>query len=616
MAVGAVLLMLPALGAGLFMDDLVQRVMQLRPEELPPQMQQTGFGPQDSGRLGTVLCDLFGLSRSEEASALVRDYGLPWWMPDNFKAALWRPLTAFTHWSDYRIFPNTPWLMHAHSIAWFAFAVLLAAITYRRICEHEQTSDGPRSPGLAWVPGLAALLFLLDKNSYFPVMFVANRGFIVALCFGLLCLIEHHRWRTTNSPLHLTGSMLALAFSMLANEGGASTLAFLVSYALVLENRGWRGRVLSLVPAAVVMAVWRTVYVSMGFGVANLGGYIDPGYEPLLFAGQVVQRVILLLGGQFSGISPEVVLVLSPGWQVLAGALFLVFCLAGSMALLPVVREDRAARFWFFSMLLALIPAATVVPLSKNMGFVAVGAFGAIAALLARVLSVKPGSSDSAPAGWALRLAAILLIIAHVPGALAARTALAMATPHIEPASRRACGFPRFPEIGERDVVVVNNPCLLTTLATPFVRAYYSEPVPASMRTLLPANTGFRLRRTSERTLVVEADRSTASGDLMSCDDLGPAHPCYAIQGMNNILPGPDAFESGMRVTRKGFVAEIVETSASGALRQVAFHFDQPLESAQLVWLWFDWSTWKYQRFAIPRIGESVSIAGPSLKGR
>lgn len=608
--------MLPALSAGLFMDDLVQRVMQLRPEELPPQIQQTGFGPRDSGQLGTVLCDLFGLSRHEEALVLAKDYGLPWWMPENIKAALWRPLTALTHWIDYRLFPNQPWLMHAHSIAWFAFAVFLAAIAYRRICEHEQASDGTRSPRVAWVPGLAALLFLLDKNSYFPVMFVANRGFIMALSFGLLCLIEHHRWRTTKSRLHLAGSMLALAFSMLANEGGASTLAFLAAYALAFENSGWRRGLISLIPAVTVMAAWRAVYVSMGFGVANLGGYIDPGYEPLLFTRQVFHRVTLLLGGQFSGISPETVLVLSPGWQALASALFLVICIAGCSVLLPVVREDRAARFWFFSMLLALIPAATVVPLSKNMGFVAVGAFGAIAALLARVLSVKPGSSDSAPAGWAVRLAAILLMIAHVPGALAARTALALATPYIEPASRRACGFPRFPEMGERDVVVVNNPCLLATFATPFVRAYYSEPVPSSIRTLLPANTGFRLSRTSARTLVAEADRSTASGDLMSCDDLGPAHPCYAIQGMNNILPGPLAFESGMRVTRKGFVAEIIETSASGELRQIAFHFDQPLASEQLVWLWFDWSTWKYQGFTIPPIGESVSIEGPSLKVR
>ena len=38
-------------------------------------------------------------------------------------------------------------------------------------------------------------------------------------------------------------------------------------------------------------------------------------------------------------------------------------------------------------MLLAAIPAATVVPLGKNLGFVAVGAYGLIASFLASLFS-------------------------------------------------------------------------------------------------------------------------------------------------------------------------------------------------------------------------------------
>jgi hypothetical protein len=154
------------------------------------------------------------------------------------------------------------------------------------------------------------------------------------------------------------------------------------------------------------------------------------------------------------------------------------------------------------------------------------------------------------------------------------------------------------------------------TFATPFVRAYYSEPVPTSVRTLLLANTGFRLKRTAQHTLVVQADATTAGGDLMACDNLGAAHACYAIQGINNILPARRTFQSGQRVWRKGFSAEVIETAHDGTLREVAFHFHQDLDSPQLVWLWFDWSTWRYQRLAIPRIGESLNIAGPRLASR
>jgi len=174
LALAAVLVMLPALGAGLGMDDLVQRVFQLNRDQVPQVIRDTGM-VNESGTLRVVLSDLFGFQGGKQALGQARSYGiLPWWTRDGMKAALWRPLSAFTHWLDYRIFANSPVLMHAHSIAWFAGVVFIAALLYREILQ----------PG--WVAGLASLLFLLDKNTYFPVMFVANRGFVISLFFGLL----------------------------------------------------------------------------------------------------------------------------------------------------------------------------------------------------------------------------------------------------------------------------------------------------------------------------------------------------------------------------------------------------------------------------------------------
>ena len=42
LALGAILVMLPALKTGLFMDDLPQRAVELKPDQLPPRMQETG----------------------------------------------------------------------------------------------------------------------------------------------------------------------------------------------------------------------------------------------------------------------------------------------------------------------------------------------------------------------------------------------------------------------------------------------------------------------------------------------------------------------------------------------------------------------------------------------
>jgi hypothetical protein len=148
LAIGAVLVMLPALKLGLIADDLPQRAVELRPDQLPPRMFETG-NPADSGSFSTVLFDLFGCNRNSQCVAVMKNYGtLPWWTPADLRLSLCRPVAAFTHWMDYRLFPDSPALMHAHNIAWFAAVVFAVTMVYRKLM------------GTGWAAGLAALLFL------------------------------------------------------------------------------------------------------------------------------------------------------------------------------------------------------------------------------------------------------------------------------------------------------------------------------------------------------------------------------------------------------------------------------------------------------------------------
>ena len=372
LAIGAILVMLPALKTGLMADDLVQRAVELRPDQLPARLRDAGI-PPDSGSLGTVLRDLFpGINRMPP----VKNYGLlPWWTPDDMKLGLWRPLTAFTHWLDYRLFPDSPMLMHAHNIAWFAAIVFLVAVMYRKLM------------GPGWAAGLAALLFLLDGYTYFPVMFVANRGFIMSLCFGLLGFYQHHQWRSAKSRSGCVLSLLFLALSLFANEGGASTLAFILAYALVLEPGGWRRRALTVLPAVLVIILWRTIYKLGGFGLFHMGLYIDPVTEPLAFAQVAIPRAMALLGGQITGVAPDLLFAIKPSLHPLVIALYSASVLAALAVFLPWVRRDKTAAFWLAVALLAAIPAATVAPLSKNLGFVAVGVYGLMASFVAALVT-------------------------------------------------------------------------------------------------------------------------------------------------------------------------------------------------------------------------------------
>jgi hypothetical protein len=597
LAIGAILVMLPALKTGLVLDDLVQRVVELKPGQLPARMRDTGM-PPDSGSLGTVLCDLFpGLDQDPRCMALAKNYGLlPWWTPDNLRLALWRPVTAFTHWLDYRLFPDSPGLMHAHNIAWFAAIVFLITIIYRKLM------------GTGWVAGFAALLFLLDGNTYFPVAFVANRGFMLSLFFGLLCLYEHHQWRSAKSRSGLVLSALFLALSLFANEGGASTFAFILAYALVLEPGSFRRRALTILPSILVIIVWRTIYEAFGFGLhtGGLGGlYIDPAHEPLSFAREVVPRAMVLLGGQLTGVAPDFLFAVNPLLQPKVIAFYCVSVVAALIVFLPLLRGNRIAAFWFAVMVLAAIPAATVAPLSKNLGFVAVGAYGLIACFIAGLISRPSRLPEFLPYRILAWVACVLLILAHVPGAIAGRVVAVKAAAFFNGVTR-LINPGDWPNIENENVIVVNAPCSIALAYAPSYKAYHHQPLPRTLRALVPGCTSFDIQRADDKTLVIQSK----APDIFSCDNVGPIHGAYVFRTANLLL-GKPKFKKGDRYDLGSLTVEVLESDASDLPSRVVFRFDTSLDSPDFHWLRFDWRTFSYQPFKIPAIGQSVTLSGP-----
>jgi hypothetical protein len=590
--------MLPALKTGLFWDDLPQRAVALKPSQLPPRMHETG-NPADSGSFPTVLRDFF-YNRSPEDMALMKSYGiLPWWTSDNKRLCLWRPVTAFTHWLDYRLFPDSSLLMHAENIACFAAIVFLVTIIYRKLL------------GAGWVAGFAALLFLLDVNTYFPVAYVANRGFFLSLFFGLLCLYEHHQWRSARSRSGCVLSALFLALSLLADEGGASTFAFILAYALVLEPGSFRKRALTILPSVLVIVLWRTIYESLGFGLRNIELYIDPAHEPLSFAREVIPRAIILLGGQFTSVAPDLLLAVNPFLQPKVTVLFCVPVVAALVVFLPWVRRDKTAAFWFAVMLLAAIPAATVMPMSKNLGFVAVGAYGLIASFVAGLITRR------LPEWLAYRIlasiACVLLILAHVPGAIAGRVVAVKANAYVIDCANRLGDVGDWPNIENENVIIVNPPLPLAVGFAPFNKAYHHQPLPRTLRALVPGLTSFDVQRTDDKTLVIQSQ----APDIFFCDDVGPIVGRYAIGAGNLLAFGPKC-KKGDRYDLDGLTVEVLEVDASDLPSRVAFRFNTSLDSPDFHWLRFDLQAAKcepyqppYQPFKIPAIGQSVTLPAP-----
>jgi hypothetical protein len=463
--------------------------------------------------------------------------------------------------------------------------------------------------GPGWAAGLAALLFLLDGYTYFPVMFVANRGFIMSLCFGLLCFYEHHQWRSAKSRSGCVLSPLFLALSLFANEGGASTLAFILAYALVFETGSFRKRALTVLPAVLVIALWRNIYKLGGFGLSHVGLYIDPGTEPLAFAQVAIPRAMALLGGQITGVAPDLLFAIKPSLHPLVIALYTASVLAALAVFLPWVRRDKTAAFWLAVALLAAIPAATVAPLSKNLGFVAVGVYGLIASFVAALIT-RPGPLPERltcriPA-W---IACGLLLLMHIPVAIAGRVLTVQTIASGSKAMSSFINVDKLSNMENKNVIVVNAPCAITLAYMPFYKAYYHQPLPRTLRTLVPGCTSFDVQRTDEQTLVIQSRAS----DIFTCDDVGPVHIAYIFSACN-VAVGVPKSKKGDRHDFDGLTMEVLEANAADVATRVAFRFDAPLDSPDFHWLWWDWRTFSYRPFQIPAVGQSVTLSGPIRK--
>ena len=586
--------MLPALKTPLVMDDLPQRIPQLDPADIPPALNPTGFVPDRPGTLATVLTETFGFPRDRARAAAAKNYGLlPWWLPEgNFQAALFRPVTAFTHWLDYRLFPNTWPLMHAHSIAWFAAAVALATVIYRRLLP---------TAGLA---ALAGAMFLLDKNTYFPVMFVANRGFIVALALGLTALLCHHRWRSTRSPLAAAGALIFLALSLLANEAGVSTFAFLLAYALTLDPHPWPKRLGSLLPAIAVIILWRIVYQSLGYGVDNLGNaYLDPGHEPLKFLTFLPTYSLAIVAGQLSGLPPDAYMAVATRYAWLLSSFYLVFTIIALALFYPLLRTSKPARFFFAALLFAAIPIVAA-PSGKNFGFIAVAAFGLIALFIAAVVK----KSDSLPTSRLYRLPAwafcILLLIVHLPASAMSKLVAAKYSPKLLNAISNPNGLNSLALSEDQHLFIVNAPCHLSTFAIPFNAAYYNRPIPKSIHVLACAYARCDIERTDEYTLTITCHEK----NFFTPTYIVPVHSNYAFAASDQLFFNPSMFEPDT-YPLETFTAKILERDENHLPKKVAYTFHLPLDHPTLNFAQFQGLS--YKPFLLPTPNQTTTLPSP-----
>jgi hypothetical protein len=260
-----------------------------------------------------------------------------------------------------------------------------------------------------------------------------------------------------------------------------------------------------------------------------------------------------------------------------------------TIALIPLLRRDRSARFWGTGMILSLLPACATFPADRLLFFVGIGAMG----LLAQWLDGVFGNALWRPKSTAWRFIAkalgLLFVFTHLivaPVALPIRAALPAGPKSTEKYYVRV---DLDPSVEDQDVIIVNPPSILHAAYFLVEQEVAGKPVPRRMRLLAPGLQAVEIERTDEHTLLIRPENGFLAWvfERLFRDERNP-------------------WSAGERIELTGVTIEVMELTADGRPAVVAFRFDARLEDPSLRWLQFKDQVW--QPFTPPAVGQRVVL--------
>jgi hypothetical protein len=500
---------------------------------------------------------------------------LPWSTDLTARLAFFRPLSSLTHVADAIVAPGSAVVAHLHNLLWFALALAAVAFVYRALL----------GPGV--VSGLAFLLYAIDDAHGPAVGWIANRNALVALALGLPSLALHHLWRRDGARWAALAAPAALGLGLLGGEAGVGALGYLAAYALHVERGPARARLATLLPAALVVAVWLAAHHALGYGASGSGVYLDPVREPGDFAAAVATRMPFLLAGQLAGPwsdFAELYFHLSPSlWVVM----LVVAAAAGAgVAALarPVVARDAKtapmARMFATGLVLAAVPVCATFPADRLLTGVGVGGMG----LVAMILTDGARRTSRAARVGVGALVTIHLLLAPPLALLRSRS---MATVD-RPLARASETLARaVPDLDGATVALLSTPSDAFAAYLQYRRAARREPRPARLVALYAGGRAVTITRVDERTLRVRPERGFFE----------------AIS--ERMVRSPRRWPRvGERLSSATVTVEITAALPDGRPAEARFVFSRPLEELR----WARWTDEGYVAAAPPAVGATIIL--------
>jgi hypothetical protein len=330
----------------------------------------------------------------------------------------------------------------------------------------------------------------------------------------------------------------------------------------------------------------------LGFGTEGGGAYIDPGRDPLGFLNALVERLPVLLYGQWLfpnaaiyGMLPKSAAhtVLIAIYGVLAGI---------ALVLWPIIKRDRVTRFWTLGMMLALLPVCATFPDNRLLIFSGLGAMGLLARLLASWSEKAAWLPVSRPwRGLAGVLVTMFIFIHFIIAPLSlpfqsqavARMSETMLEKPLEALSEKS-------NFNGKTIVFINPPIPFAVAYVPFVCEKNAISRPKSTRILASGlSSDLTITRTDVFSLEIEADGG------------------FITQALDRLYRGASKpMRAGQRVEMSGMTAQVLTLTDDQRPLKVRFTFSKALEDPSLCY--YQWKENGFLPFDLPVVGESVQL--------
>jgi hypothetical protein len=512
----------------------------------------------------------------------LRELGvIPWYGDERTRLSFFRPLSSVVHYAEFTLYGDSPWAMHAVSLALYATLAVLVHRLLRRLLA-EGALAGPRGVAEA---GLAAALYAIDHHHGLCAGWIAQRNSVLAAIFGVLAVGAHDRAARDGERRFVPIAVGLSLASLLSAEAGLATPLAIAAHALTLTPRE-RLRV-TVSPHALPLALWAACYAWGGHGARHSGMYLDLVGEPARAVGLALLHWPLL-------VSVDLGNLLVDFWAVagspVRGATIAIAALVLGLfvrAAAPVVRRCPVARFLALASVLTLAPSAGVLPMSRLVLFSGVFALGLFAHVVLAWLEGEPLPSPTFTRPYLAFALATHLVVGPVALGGTARAMVLLETGY----ATFARSLPEPPVPGARSFVINapeigffgNLQGLASDLGTGAARGY----------ALANGNRNVTVRREGARAFVLSCE----GGFVASTTDAITRSPASA-------LPLGATFPAGP------LTLTITRHDAEGRADEARVEAPLPLDDPRYVWL--VWRGERLEPVGLPPVGETLSFPAQS----